>query len=100
MVCIVTSLALPAATSRRPPRSFHFNAKKLVRHVASISEFESRWRLRLGAINKSARRRNLGKFSGVEALEGFAALAIAAAVLVQRLPFVVTIAVIPAFKSR
>jgi hypothetical protein len=93
------SLALPAATLPAPPRSFHFNAKKLDRHAASVLEFESRWRLRLGAINKSARRRNLGEFSGFEALEGFAALAKATA-LAQRLSFVVTIAVIPAFKSR
>jgi hypothetical protein len=97
---MTTSLALPAATLPAPPRSFHFNAKKLDRHDASVLEFESRWRLRLGAINKSARRRNLGEFSGFEALEGFAALAKAAAALAQRLSFVVTIAVIPAFKSR
>ena len=96
---MATSLALPAATLPAPPRSFHFNAKKLDRHAASVLEFESRWRLRLGAINKSARRRNLGEFSGFEALEGFAALAKAAA-LAQRLSLVVTIAVIPAFKSR
>ncbi len=79
MVCITTSLALPAATLPALPRSFHFNAKKMDRRVASVSEFESRWRLRLGAINKSARRRNLGELLGVEALEGFAALAKAAA---------------------
>jgi len=79
VVCIATSSALPAATLPAPPRSFHFNAKKLHCHVASVLEFESRWRLRLGAINKSARRRNLGELLGVEALEGFAALAKAAA---------------------